>query len=337
MTDLPEPPSSSQKRAASVDGKDKIDSFTSPPPKAPFAPFSPLDLKSSTLKKKNVITPFINYNIEQQLDIQKSICLRERMRELDIFHWHRPHEEECVLLNLSDNRMNLHSVKEVIYLCGGLVGVRFEGDELKLINKLVAALGKLWQNIETKYKEMVPSDLKYIPNPTTTTATATPGSTSIEPTHNARDFCELTEVYMNTIRELQTIVRVKQVAIEKTSDTVVMDAPTIDPDPERKVGSPFPGWFDILKRKYDNHLISHKLADPTLCKFTLGKFAVFLSLCFEKAIPLAIDEQQALSEVSSVQSFSFFFFCFIIFFCSSVLCSSWKRVKIVFLCSTKIH
>lgn len=86
-----------------------------------------------------------------------------------------------------------------------------------------------------------------------------------------------------------------------------LDGPAIDPDPERKIGSPFPGWYSILKNKYESYLVTHKLAGPNH-KFTLGKFSVFVSLCLEKVIPVTPEEEQALCEVrSNFSSHSSFF------------------------------
>lgn len=81
---------------------------------------------------------------------------------------------------------------------------------------------------------------------------------------------------------------------------LLLDAPTIDPDPESKLGSPLPLWYSLLKSKFENHLLTHKLAEHF--KFTLGKFAVFLANCLDATIPTTEEENDALAEVTKFNS-----------------------------------
>lgn len=204
MGDLPAPPSTD--RDQSVQKDDASNVFKTPPPKIPFSPFSPVDLKNSNLKKKNVLTAFSKYNLDQQIENQRSINLRERMRELDNFHLHRPHpDEECEYLNLPSNRLNLHSMKEVIYLCGGLVGVRFEGEELKSITAFTSQLERLWADIENSYKELSHTDHRLVP------------TSGTELTGPANRFCELADQYMEVVKALQEIIKKKHSTIDRTT------------------------------------------------------------------------------------------------------------------------
>ena len=200
---LPHPPSVDRSKILK---DDNLAEFTTPPPKVPFSPFSPENLKSNTLKKKNVITAFSKYDIENQIEQQKNMQLRERMRELDNFHLHRPHlEDECEFLNLPNNRMNLHTVKELTYLCGGLVGVRFDGDEFKLLHTYAAQLQSLWLQLEQSFKELSTPDLKLTPN------------TASELTPTATRFSNIADEYMQVIKSLQLLVCKKQSTIDRSN------------------------------------------------------------------------------------------------------------------------
>lgn len=202
---LPHPPSID--RDSVVKPEESI-FFSTPPPKVPFSPFSPENLKSNTLKKKNAVVSFVKYDLTQQRMLHQTISLRERMRDLDNFHLHRPHpEDECQYLNLPNNRLNLHVVKDIVYLCGGLVGVRFEGDELKAINSFATHLQNCWVQLEQRFKSMTSSDLKHVPS--------NPNDTIIS--SEATQFCELADKYMMIVASLQELVKKKQSTIDRTN------------------------------------------------------------------------------------------------------------------------
>lgn len=79
----------------------------------------------------------------------------------------------------------------------------------------------------------------------------------------------------------------------------ILELPKIDADPESRIGSQFPQWFTVLKEKYVTHLTAFKETSE-LPKFTLGKFAVFLSSCVHGPITCTPDEIQALNEVCRI-------------------------------------
>ncbi len=115
------------------------------------------------LKKSSEQTSFVKYNIDDQYMKQLNISVQERMRIMDRFFLHNPHpEEECALLNLPNSRLHLHSLKDVMYLSGGLVGIRFEGDELKDASSLLKVLSNLWAELDKNYKSMTNNERKII-------------------------------------------------------------------------------------------------------------------------------------------------------------------------------
>ena len=65
---------------------------------------------------------------------------------------HNPQDEECKLLNIPNDRINLHVKKNLLFLCGGGVGVRFTSDDLKNLDIITKELVELWNIIENIYK-----------------------------------------------------------------------------------------------------------------------------------------------------------------------------------------
>ncbi len=75
-----------------------------------------------------------------------------------------------------------------------------------------------------------------------------------------------------------------------------LELPKLDTDPDSRVGSQYPVWYSILKEKYTNYLLTFKDSGD-IPKFTLGKFAVFLSSCIHGPITCEPNEIAALNEV----------------------------------------
>lgn len=87
----------------------------------------------------------------------------------------------------------------------------------------------------------------------------------------------------------------------------------IDPDPESRMGSPFPMWFNVLKDKYNQYIaIDHATHHHNKANFTIGKFSVFICLCIDGVVNCTPEEQICLSEVSCNYLFSFFILFFFI-------------------------
>jgi hypothetical protein len=169
-----------------------------------FSPRSPLfsPLNSVALKKSTQSIAFSDYDIEEILSRSHKLSCRERMRQLDNFHLHKPHHElECKALNLPNHRINLHSLKEAMNLCGGLVGARFSSEEIRELSSSVQKLEHLWFSIDLLYKEMNADEHRSV----------IPEVISEEET-KVSIFHKLADGYMSKIKCVQTIVKSKQLA-----------------------------------------------------------------------------------------------------------------------------
>lgn len=167
-------------------------------PRSP--PFSPLN--SIALKKSTQTVAFSDNDIDEILSRCHKLSCRERMRQLDNFHLHKPHNElECKAFNLPNHRINLHSLKEVMNLCGGLVGARFSSEEIRELSSSVQKLEHLWFSIDLLYKEMNTEEHRsFIPE-----------LISEEETKVSL-FHKLADEYMSLIKYTQIIVKSKQLA-----------------------------------------------------------------------------------------------------------------------------
>jgi hypothetical protein len=174
-----------------------------------------VDLGSLTPRLKKTIeqTAFTKYCIDEQYVGQRSLSAQERMRVMDRFFLHNPHlEEECAWLNLPSNRLHLHSLKDVMYLSGGLVGVRFESDELKDAGQLLKILGTMWADLDKIYKNMSTSERKL----TWTTENTADAVLNLQ-LQSVSHFHDQCDAYLRHIKILQSLIRKKQSQIDSNS------------------------------------------------------------------------------------------------------------------------
>ena len=130
-----------------------------------FSPRSPLfsPLSSITLKKAANSVTFCDRNFTKLINEKDTLSCRDLMRQLDTFHLHRPHPDtECKALNLPNHRINMHSLKEVMNLCGGLIGARFSSDDIRNLSSIAQQLEHLWFSIDVHYKEMTIDEHKLV-------------------------------------------------------------------------------------------------------------------------------------------------------------------------------
>jgi len=106
-----------------------------------------------TLKPRAKPEKFTDYKIEQFLH-HRGKNATERLRELDKIRMYTPLPDEIQLLNVTPYRMNLLVMQDVMYLCGGLVGVRFSSEELQELLRLTKGMNSAWNDVSKAFQEM---------------------------------------------------------------------------------------------------------------------------------------------------------------------------------------
>lgn len=265
-----------------------------PPPGRPAFPFGGLGVG---LLKSAAKTNSINADLQKAWTAhdfvmylgQSSTPPRDRIRELDRLRFHNLHpEDECVLLRLPSRRVDIQSLKDVIMLCGGLVGVRFESAELRLISGTCSDLERTWVQLDRLYKSM-PSAV-----------TKMGSSNDIDMQQVIEDFHALCDNYIRDLQNIQDLIKLKQATIDRSVEPMKIEA-----DPSSNVGSPYPKWLMILREKFEAVVAKEKAdaagessqVSSVLQVFPLGKFSVFLCFGLHGRFEFSLQEKEALSEV----------------------------------------
>lgn len=225
--------------------------------------------KAPPLKNKVTFKAFAEYDIPSLIG-HRNISCAERMRELDLFHFHAPTAEERAVVHLPSERLNLQSPKEVFYLCGGLVGVRFEGHELRHLTELTTELSRLWDQLAAVFTLFHLALKKF-----RIEAQPDPNCAS---TKSVMEFHDLGDRYLSRMRDLQDIVVKKQATIDRDA-YYNHEITRGDPDSDGKAGHVYPVWFTVLRTKYETEVLDTAMHTHGLHRrpsLTLGKFAVYL-------------------------------------------------------------
>jgi hypothetical protein len=135
----------------------------------------------------------------------------ERLREMAYIHMHTPQTEEVELLNVSTYRMSLLVTQDVLYLCGGLVGVRFSSEDLVTIQRLTKKMATLWSNNSEIFKNMSAACKKYTLKEDPDAADPDGCAASVRRLHDQAD------EYVTLFGELQTIIKEKQTQIDPSA------------------------------------------------------------------------------------------------------------------------
>jgi hypothetical protein len=139
----------------------------------------------------------------------------DRFRNLDYLRMHTPHEGEVTALNVTPYRMDLHCSQEVMYLCGGLVGVRFSSEDLSSILCTTKRMAAVWGELDEMFRNMPPMCKK--------TSLKSDVQTG-EDSDTARSFHALADEYVSLFGQLQSVIREKQKLINPDERTGTVTA-----------------------------------------------------------------------------------------------------------------
>ena len=111
---------------------------------------------TTTLRsKKEVKVSFAKKQMGSEANAELwKVSVADRMRHLDDLHKHAPLSEECVELNIPDDRLDLHSTRDILFLCGGCAGVRFSSEDFTTMSRSVSLLIPIWAQLESQFKTM---------------------------------------------------------------------------------------------------------------------------------------------------------------------------------------
>lgn len=175
----------------------------------------PLGMGGLRLKEKMAKGKFVDYDFSNFMYHSERYSKNPtmRLRDLDSIRLHNPVSEEISLLNISSYRMNINNLNDVLYLCGGLVGMRFTSDELLLVLSKTKRLVTLWDALDECYKAMDPSCRKFILLTSDLKLHCEGGMCSDSELYVAK-FHILADEYVQELTDVQSMVRMKQSSID---------------------------------------------------------------------------------------------------------------------------
>ena len=105
--------------------------------------------------------------VEQKLDEDALIAqwrttAIDRMRFLDNLRKPTPLPDECSLLNVSDRRLDIHVLRDVLSLCGCSAGGRFTTADFTVAREGVHALAGLWDSANASFEIMDKTQRKVV-------------------------------------------------------------------------------------------------------------------------------------------------------------------------------
>lgn len=218
---------------------------------------------------------------------QWKMTIAERMRYLDDARKHSPLTDECAFLNIPEGRLDLHTLKSILYVCGGCAGARFSTDDFTLAKDLIASMEKVWKEMESAYKALsaaqrkVVLDEHYIISPPSPSAgkdeadgtgesNADTGKTEKSVSSDSDEdeeeepaplpddvdagvvgFHRLADQWSRLANTMQDLVKTKQSSLPTAEDrkALIASFAASDPDGLNQAKS-MPDWLDTLLDKY---------------------------------------------------------------------------------------
>ena len=274
----------------------------------------------SQLKNKVVKLPFVEKALDptasEVASSQWKMSAANRMRQLDDVRKHSPLADECAMLNIPDDRLDVHRMQDVLFLAGGCCGVRFKSEEMVLIAQLRGELQSLWDVADAKFQSLESSQKKTVlaGGPYAHSVPASDFSADDAQAEAVVAFHRAADDYLSVVHRLQTLVKAKQAVIPRRSsesgEDLQLALPKFDKDPDSSVGKAMPDWLSTLLvafQKAQGAPATVPAGEATAVKppgprelkagVTVGKFSAFLSACVVGAVPCSDEEWCAVSQL----------------------------------------
>lgn len=187
-----------------------------PPP--PVVGLNRLNLGGGmALKPRAKPEKITDYKIEQFLH-HRGKNATERLRELDKIRMYTPLPDEIQLLNVTPYRMNLLVMQDLMYLCGGLVGVRFSSEELQELLRLTKGMNSTWNDVSKAFQDMSTA-CKKLTLPTDESPSVAGVDQNGDDIELVKKLHASADEYVQLFAQLQVFVREKQRGVDPSART----------------------------------------------------------------------------------------------------------------------
>jgi len=275
---------------------------------------APLLMESLKLKEKIVNIALVDYDLSSFMYHSDRYCKSPtmRLRDLDSIRLHNPVPEEISLLNISSYRMNMHNLNDLLYLCGGLVGMRFTSEELLLVVGKSKRLLSIWNALDDCYKAMSPSSRKLIVHASELKPLQYQEAACSDGEFPVIKFHVIADEYVQELTAIQSLMRLKQSEIDPSASqgsivfcaylfvcacinahlpsTLMLSSTPyyirgegnqlkMDADPESKIGTKTPLWLSTLMELFERSKSPVDNASgiqQSRCKLNVAELSLFL-------------------------------------------------------------
>lgn len=193
------------------------------------------------------------------------------MRFIDTLRYHKPTDEERKELNLCSavERLNLHTLNDILAICGARKGSRFDGQEIQRMIVLEGHLRGLYTELNDLFQKTRKQD-------------------------EATQFHEIANQYMETFQQLKTFVLAVRAKPALFSQQPMHQE---DDEFESKSKTPFPEFLVVLVQKYRRECHAHEWSPSAVSEApplaSLAHLAAFIASSLFAKSPLTESEAKS--------------------------------------------
>jgi len=85
-------------------------------------PLPSFGLGTIKLKSTKKTIPFIDIDISNHIETLSTSTIEKTIRFIDTLKIYKPIDEECNLLHIPDDRLDIHEIKNILLICGATLG-----------------------------------------------------------------------------------------------------------------------------------------------------------------------------------------------------------------------